>query len=482
LFYASLAGKPKPLQTQLAVEYFRCFARDPFPPGRITVTGLSERYTIMPSKVFISYRRQDSRYQARPMYEAFVEALPPDHVFMDTDSITPGVKFADVLEKWIAQCDVLIALIGPGWINAVDPATGQRRLDNPNDFVRLEIRGALKREIPVVPVLLDATPMPKEDQLPDDIKGLTARNAEQVDFRTFDADVNRLIKKLGLVTPAKPAGGMPKWLPVAAAAVLLAIGAAIYWSSKPPAPPPRSDIVMAELAKSEETRRAAEQQAAAAATAQAAADDARRAAEAKASDAAAALAKSENARRTAEAQATAAARQAADAQAKIAARQADEAAAANKARQDAEQQAAAAVRQAADAQQAAVAARQAADSARAALQARPTPAPAPRSFLDRIGSSSQWSASGSCGNPRDASFYSLAASSATITWTNGLGSVDVEGVVSSDENQFQTTTRMSRHVRGDGVPVGQAWTYSRDGDRIRVRRGTGGAFTLTRCS
>src|ERR1700712_2993993 len=147
----------------------------------------------MPNKVFISYRREDSKYQARRVYDAFEHALPPDTVFMDVDTIPPGADFVEILEGWVKQCDVLLALIGPNWLNSIDPRTSMRRLASPEDFVRIEVRGALRRKIPVVPVLLDATEMPTAAELPDDIKALPRRHAEFVDFRTFDADVQRLI-------------------------------------------------------------------------------------------------------------------------------------------------------------------------------------------------------------------------------------------------------------------------------------------------
>ena len=152
----------------------------------------------MPTKVFISYRRDDSKYQARGVYAAFQQVLPREDLFMDIDSIPPGADFVNVLEGWVDQCDILLALIGSGWASANDPKTGRRRLENPNDFVRIELREALARNIPVVPVLLDGAPMPNLDDLPDDIKTLVRRQAEFVEYRTFDADINRLIKKLGL--------------------------------------------------------------------------------------------------------------------------------------------------------------------------------------------------------------------------------------------------------------------------------------------
>jgi hypothetical protein len=153
----------------------------------------------MPSKVFISYRRDDSKYQARMIHEAFRRVLPREHVFMDIDSIPPGANFRKILKDWVDECEVLVALVGPGWIDATDPKTRRRRLDNPSDFVRIEIGEALARNIPVVPVLIDGTRLPEVDLLPDELKELVDRQAEFIEYRTFDADVKRLIRKLGLV-------------------------------------------------------------------------------------------------------------------------------------------------------------------------------------------------------------------------------------------------------------------------------------------
>src|SRR5262245_23912704 len=152
----------------------------------------------MAAKVFISYRREDSRYQARMIHAAFCQVLPRDHVFMDVDTIPLGAKFRETLKDWVNQCEVLLALIGPGWIDASDPKTKGRRLDNPSDFVRIEIGEALARDIPVVPVLIDGAPLPDIGLLPDDLKELVDRQAEFVEYRTFDDDVQRLIRKLRL--------------------------------------------------------------------------------------------------------------------------------------------------------------------------------------------------------------------------------------------------------------------------------------------
>src|SRR4029077_10147581 len=143
---------------------------------------------------------------ARMIYNAFRAVLPRNNVFMDVDSIPLGADFVETLEGWVEKCEILLALIGPGWADAIDPKTSRKRLQNDYDFVRVEIREALKRGIPVVPVLLDGTPMPDPEHLPDDLKRLVRRQAEFVEFRSFDADVERLIKKLGIKARTKIVG------------------------------------------------------------------------------------------------------------------------------------------------------------------------------------------------------------------------------------------------------------------------------------
>ena len=80
------------------------------------------------AKVFISYRRDDSKYQARMIYAAFCQVVASENVFMDVDSIPPGANFRKILKGWVDECDVLLALIGPGWIDATDPKTGRPRI------------------------------------------------------------------------------------------------------------------------------------------------------------------------------------------------------------------------------------------------------------------------------------------------------------------------------------------------------------------
>jgi hypothetical protein len=158
----------------------------------------------MPNKIFISYRRKDSRYQARTIYKAFEQVVPRENIFMDIESIPLGADFRKTLKSWVDQCNVLLALIGPGWLDSVDPETGEQRLKNPADFVRIEISQALARDIKVVPVLLDGAPMPEADALPEELKELVYRHAEFVKYEHFDDDVARLIRKLGLVSDQLP--------------------------------------------------------------------------------------------------------------------------------------------------------------------------------------------------------------------------------------------------------------------------------------
>jgi putative ABC transport system substrate-binding protein len=127
---------------------------------------------------------------------------------MDIDSIPVGVDFVEFLESWVDRCDIMLALIGAGWADGIDPKTGRRRLENPDDFVRIEVRKGLTRGIPVVPILLDGAEPPDAAQLPDDLRRLIRRNAEFIDHRTVDTDVDRLIRRLRLTE--QPAQAAPK--------------------------------------------------------------------------------------------------------------------------------------------------------------------------------------------------------------------------------------------------------------------------------
>jgi len=154
----------------------------------------------MTGSVFISYRRDDSSGYARAITNQLREKLGPENIFIDVDAIEPGLDFVKAIEGAVGRCDVLLALIGPRWLDAGEERN--RRLQNENDYVRTEIATALQRDIRVIPVLVGGAVMPASTDLPDDIIPLTRRNALEIRDTHFDADVEGLIDVLvKLVNP-----------------------------------------------------------------------------------------------------------------------------------------------------------------------------------------------------------------------------------------------------------------------------------------
>ena len=146
-------------------------------------------------RIFINYRRADSEGYAGRIYDRLAPHFGADAIFMDVEVIDAGVDFVRVLEEAVQSCDVLVALIGRSWLNIKDEQGG-RRLDNPADFVRVELAAALSRDIRVIPVLVGDAPMPGSADLPENLKPLVRRNALTVEHGTFHADMNRLIEHL----------------------------------------------------------------------------------------------------------------------------------------------------------------------------------------------------------------------------------------------------------------------------------------------
>lgn len=158
-------------------------------------------------RIFISYRRADSRKDAARLYDRLVEAFGKDNVFKDVDSIPPGSDFRGVLAEAVAQCEVVLAVIGPQWLTITDER-GSRRLDNAGDFVRIELETGLCRDSCLtIPVLVDNAAMPRADDLPVSLRELAFKNAVVVrDDPDFHPDVDRLIASLqkrfaGLTSP-----------------------------------------------------------------------------------------------------------------------------------------------------------------------------------------------------------------------------------------------------------------------------------------
>ena len=148
--------------------------------------------------IFISYRREDAEDSARALYESLVPQFGNDGLFMDVEAIALGSDFRQAVERSLSSCGVFLAVIGPTWldIKAPNKASGNRRLDDPNDYVRQEIATALKKgaSLPIVPVLVRGATMPSADQLPDDLKDLAFRNALRLDHIDWDANVEKLVQ------------------------------------------------------------------------------------------------------------------------------------------------------------------------------------------------------------------------------------------------------------------------------------------------
>jgi hypothetical protein len=147
----------------------------------------------MAGKIFINYRRGDDSPAAQAVFGRLEQAFPHEQLFMDVDNIEPGLDFVRVLNE--QQCDVLISIIGKNWLDARD-AHGARRLDNPEDFVRIEIESALQQDKRVIPVLVGQAQMPSADQLPDTMKPFARRNAVRLSHERYRADTQGLIAAL----------------------------------------------------------------------------------------------------------------------------------------------------------------------------------------------------------------------------------------------------------------------------------------------
>lgn len=166
--------------------------------------------------VFLSYRRDDTQTVTGFIYQHLTAptGFGPDGVFMDIDDIPPGVDFREVIDEFVSQCRFFLAVIGPRWVTS--------RLQQPGDFVRLEIEAALKRGIPLVPVLVDGAALPKPEELPESLRPLVYLNATSLrPGRQFATDIEQLVKglhraeewkkrKAGSASPTRTIRSMPK--------------------------------------------------------------------------------------------------------------------------------------------------------------------------------------------------------------------------------------------------------------------------------
>jgi TIR domain len=155
------------------------------------------------TRIFISYRRYDSAYVASAINEKLGQRFGTDSVFFDIDSIPFGTDFRKYISDAVGKCDILLVVIGDSWVEAVDEH-GKRRLDDPDDFVRLELESALKRNIPVIPVLVGEARIPPMTVLPSSLQELTFRNAAEVRAgRDLQQHITRLIDGIEAATQSK---------------------------------------------------------------------------------------------------------------------------------------------------------------------------------------------------------------------------------------------------------------------------------------
>lgn len=148
-------------------------------------------------KIFISYRRDDSGGYTGRLFDHLRAHFGKRDIFRDIDTIRPGDDFTKAVENAIGTCDVVLVMIGRQWLNIRD-AEGRRRLDNPQDLVRLEIATALANpRIRVIPILVGGAGMPGAHELPDDLQALARRNAFELSDRRFQYDTTQLIDEIG---------------------------------------------------------------------------------------------------------------------------------------------------------------------------------------------------------------------------------------------------------------------------------------------
>ena len=181
------------------------------------------------NNIFISYRRADSADVVGRIYEHLKGIVGADNIFKDVHSVQLGIDYLKFTADILKKCDVQLAIIGREWLNG-------RRIDNPDDLVRVEIETAMQRDIPVIPVLVGGAEMPSQDELPDSLKPLAYRNAIRVrPDPDFPTDMARLVSALERIISIEPQGkkqnrsSIPKWVPWFAG-VLIAAGVLAWFT------------------------------------------------------------------------------------------------------------------------------------------------------------------------------------------------------------------------------------------------------------
>jgi hypothetical protein len=150
--------------------------------------------------IFICYRREDSVGHTGRLFDRLVQHYGRERVFMDLDGIAPGEDFVEAIQSRVGACDVELVVIGPAWARVADGA-GRRRLEDPADFVRLEVLAGLNRDVRVIPVLVGGAVMPGAADVPEALRAFVRRQAFELSDRSFHEGVSRLIASLETPPP-----------------------------------------------------------------------------------------------------------------------------------------------------------------------------------------------------------------------------------------------------------------------------------------
>lgn len=163
------------------------------------------------NNIFVSYRRSDSSDVTGRIFDHLKARFGEERLFKDVDSIPLGQDFRTVISDTVGQCEILLAVIGKDWLKVTDD-DGRRRIDNPNDYVHIEIATALNRRILVIPVLVENTSMPRSADLPEPLRDLAFRNSTPVrSDPDFHHDIDRLCSQLAKYLP-KGRAWQPAWV------------------------------------------------------------------------------------------------------------------------------------------------------------------------------------------------------------------------------------------------------------------------------
>lgn len=182
-------------------------------------------------RVFISYRRDDSAGHAGRLRDDLEDALGPGSVFHDVDSLAPGERFADSIRRCIEAADIVYVVIGRGWVDA-RAHDGRRRLDDPDDVVRMEVETALRSERRTAPVLVGGASMPTSDALPDVLAPLLDAHATELRDSSWGADFDRLLRSSGLIGEPLPRRRRLTQVAAAIAALSLLVPAIVWLASR----------------------------------------------------------------------------------------------------------------------------------------------------------------------------------------------------------------------------------------------------------